>query len=343
MARSQQAKRKNKLGAKSNVQTPQPKKNAPKVKTPKSAPPPKRKKLEDELSDEDFEQMLKGVSQKEKEKIEKGLKTPKKESEDEDDVDMSGDEEDSDLDDDSLEETPKPAAKKSKPQKAATNGSAVIDKKALQTELKASAERDLRTLFVRPLPNNVTEEKMQEVCKDVIGVRLRHGKSGKFKRGAKCYGFVEFKSEKIAEKSIPELLGKEIDGVKILIVDFVGAKSKNKKPVDKKETVAEVDPLRLYISGFGHEINVEKLSQLFPDADVTVPMKKSKKKPLGFAFAQYTDEKACQKAHDATQNVELEGRTLTVLFAKKRTEPVTSPQKRPGDEDKKKRAKEKEG
>ena len=42
-----------------------------------------------------------------------------------------------------------------------------------------SAERDRKTLFIKPLPLDITEDQVKALGKEIVDVRIRIGKRGK--------------------------------------------------------------------------------------------------------------------------------------------------------------------
>jgi len=94
-------------------------------------------------------------------------------------------------------------------------------------------EDDIKKVFVKMLPPDVTETELQQLSPDIRSVQLK-SKIIKYKKGKQLikktlpFAILEFDNEKMAEKNLAKLKGKEIRTYKIE-VDFVGEKSSQEK------------------------------------------------------------------------------------------------------------------
>lgn len=144
----------------------------------------------------------------------------------------------------------------------------------------------------------------------------------------KIYAVVDFADEETTNKNIEMIKGKKVHGNEVL-VDRIGTES-----IVTFVTPAltpSSDPLKLYVTGFGREITIEQLKNMFPTAqDVTLPLNpKDNNRPIGYAFIHYTDEGVCRKAHDASQELTYQNRTLVVMYGKKTPPPGATPAPEP--------------
>jgi RNA recognition motif-containing protein len=144
------------------------------------------------------------------------------------------------------------------------------------------------------------------------------------KPGDKIYAVIDFADEETANRNLEALKGKKVGGNDI-IVDFIGSQS-----IVTFVTPAltpSSDPLKLYVTGFGREITIDQLKAMFPTSnDVTLPLNpKDNNRPIGYAFIHYTDEGVCRKAHDASQDLTYQNRTLVVMYGKKTPPPGQAP------------------
>lgn len=95
------------------------------------------------------------------------------------------------------------------------------------------------------------------------------------------FAYLEFQSEKAAEEAFKQITGKKIDDREIL-VDFVGAKSKNvPKQEPKAVDVSALDPLKLFVTCYPRDTTAEDLKAVFPTGNVEFLIHKSTSKPIG--------------------------------------------------------------
>jgi len=94
------------------------------------------------------------------------------------------------------------------------------------------------------------------------------------------YAVINFADEETATKNLELLKQKQVRGVD-LHVDFVGSQS-----IVTFVTPAltpSSDPLKLYVTGFGREVTINQLKEMFPTCDdVTLPLNpKDGNRPIG--------------------------------------------------------------
>jgi len=94
------------------------------------------------------------------------------------------------------------------------------------------------------------------------------------------YAVINFADEETATKNVEVLKAKNVHGVE-LQVDFVGAQSI--VTFVTPALTASSDPLKLYVTGFGRDITLDQLKEMFPTCnDVTLPLNpKDGNKPIG--------------------------------------------------------------
>lgn len=297
---------------------------------------------EEEDSDELETSDIKALLQKMKGKAQKA---PKNEAEDDD----SEEEEEEDSDDDSDNEengdndeiiptlseekngvamTKKDLKKLNEKEKAApkVKEKPIAKSKAVRKALHDASEalmkfkesRNDRTLFVKNIPNDATEEEVKDLCTEPDTVKMFYTKSKSTEH--KNYAYVEFKNEDLTEKNFRNLKKAKLNGVS-LVVDYVGPKSIYKPQYAiKAPSPGELDPLKLYVAGLGSETTIQEVQKLFPTAkEAIVPLRKKNVKPHGFAFALFDDPNTCRAALAEMNGHVTKGRRLTVLFGKKLT------------------------
>lgn len=194
-----------------------------------------------------------------------------------------------------------------------------------EEESDDDAERPKKTLFIKNLPTSTTEDEVKVLSPDIQEVRLEATKNTGDKKTK--YAVINFADEETANKNLEILKQKQVRGVD-LVVDFVGSQS-----IVTFVTPAltpSSDPLKLYVTGFGREITIDQLKGMFPTCDdVTLPLNpKDSNKPIGYAFIHYSDLEVCRKAHDSSQELMYQNRTLVVMYGKKAGAVVNPVQKR---------------
>jgi len=177
---------------------------------------------------------------------------------------------------------------------------------------KTALERDAKTLFVKGLPVNTQEDALKKLSDDIVAVRMRK----RIRRDPKktvIYAFVEFTSEETAEKNFKTLSETKLEG-KEIFVDYMGKKSAHKS--GKASVVRDVDPKKLYITGFPNETTELEMKQLFPKAsEVILLTRGTAKKSLGFAFAKFDDAEVCADEMKRVADKEFKGNKLVVVYA----------------------------
>lgn len=193
------------------------------------------------------------------------------------------------------------------------NNSGLTEVDAEKAE-KARVDRDLRSLFVKNLPTDIKVSQLQALSADILNVRLRM--SNKKSSKNKGYAFLEFKNEKMADKNYPLLNSKKIGDCEV-VVDFVGTKSKKSNQKTAVVSPSELDPVKLYVNGFGQSTTMQDLKKVFPTAkNIDLPLKKKTSHLLGFAFVHFADPDACKKSLSAASNKNVCGSTISVSYAK---------------------------
>jgi RNA recognition motif-containing protein len=163
------------------------------------------------------------------------------EDEDDSDLEDAGDSDDDDEDDNEdegeSEEEVKPAkvAKKETPVKKEALVAKKVEEPVVQTPRNKDA--DSRTLFVKNLPPNTTEEELKALSADITELRIKAAKkpNGKNKALGKAFQFayLEFKDDATCVANYKSLQHKKIRD-KEIVVDYVDARSAYTKKEEKK-------------------------------------------------------------------------------------------------------------
>jgi RNA recognition motif-containing protein len=163
---------------------------------------------------------------------------------------------------------------------------------------------DTRMLFVKNMPENISEEDLKKLSSDILVVR---------RKKPKCrFGYFVFANEKLAEKNYTKLQNVKC-GEKVLVVDFYGLKSKNPtKPFLRKKH--PIHPMKLYIQNMPSVEGLEDLIRFYPDAiSWTVPTNFVNKK---YALVTFASTQSARAAFDKSKSLVVGGVPVTVVFSK---------------------------
>jgi len=273
---------------------------APK-KTPQSAKAGKAKKKDIDSEEEEDEEMMMAQAKAASKK-----KTPKKaSSEGEEEEEELDEEEEFDEEEDEEEELDEDE-----------------EDEEDEEEEEEESGKPKKTLFIKNLPMSTTDVQIKALSPDIQSVRLESSK--KSGEANPKYAVIDFVDEETAAKNLELLKGTKVNGADI-IVDYVGAQS-----IVTFVTPAltpSSDPLKLYVTGFGRDITIEQLKAMFPTSkEISLPLNpKDNNKPIGYAFIHYIDEEVCRKAHDSSQELSYQNRTLVVMYGKKTSPAPATP------------------
>lgn len=286
-----------------------PKKATPKAPAaPKAArggrqkAPARGKKEEEELSDEDLDEVKEQLKTTAKKRgPAKKVQQPASE-EDEDELDEEEIDEDEEFDEEDDDE-----------EEEEDDDEEDFGDKAKGGQAK-QVSKQKQTLFIKNLPTETTPEQVKALSADITEVRMDVSQN-KSEKNPK-YAILEFSNPETAEKNLEKLRGQKVNGAEIY-VDFVGGKSL--VSFVKPQLTPSSDPLKLYVTGFGRDIIVDQLKEMFPtSSEITLPLNpKDNNRPVGYAFIHYSDEAIAKEAHDSMQDYVYQGRTLVVMYGKK--------------------------
>lgn len=233
----------------------------------------------------------------------KVVAAPVEESEDDDDEDEDDeddDEEESDIEGESADEAAESdedeeesEAEVAAPVKAAKKEAAAPAKKVKAELAPAKVEpaktemaprdktADSRTLFVKNLPENTTEEELKGLSTEITEIRIKEAKkpNGKNKALGKKFQFayLEFKDEATCVSCYKSLQHSKIRG-KELVIDYVDERSAYAKKEEKKVAEKVKDVKRIHIGGFDKTASEAELKKLFSGStEFTLPIKKDTK------------------------------------------------------------------
>uniref|UniRef100_A0A672L3R2 Nucleolin n=1 Tax=Sinocyclocheilus grahami TaxID=75366 RepID=A0A672L3R2_SINGR len=143
-----------------------------------------------------------------------------------------------------------------------------LDKaRSKENSLENKKERDSRTLFVKNLPYSITQEELQEVFDQATDIRIPMGSNG----SSRGIAYLEFKSEAIAEKTMEEAQGSDVQG-RSIIVDFTGEKSRQAAGSTSKVLV---------VNNLSFSATEEALQSVFEKA-VSIRIPQNNGRPKGY-------------------------------------------------------------
>jgi polyadenylate-binding protein len=136
------------------------------------------------------------------------------------------------------------------------------------------------------------------------------------KNESKGYGYIQFATQEAAEKAVAKVNGMMISGKKVFVGPFVTKKERIVANSTKKFT-------NVYIKNLDENYTDDKLKELFSQfghVQSAIMMSDEEGKKKGFGFVNFEDPDAAQRSVDELNNKEVDGKTVFVGRAQKRTE-----------------------
>jgi len=201
-------------------------------------------------------------------------------------------------------------------------------KKVLETTNVAIRERNLRTLFLGSLPNDVTETEIKALSNDIVFVKFPQLN----KNRKTTYAFVEFKNEAKAEENFQILQKKKLRGETLLHVDYTGEKSQ-KRNQSASRAPQSVNLRKLFVTSLPLNVTMADIGSLFPGScDVHF----NNSKEYRTAAITYPNEKLAAQELEVARGSKISGMPITVMYShggprkiKKRNRKGQSSQQRP--------------
>lgn len=132
------------------------------------------------------------------------------------------------------------------------------------------------------------------------------------------YGFVHFETEEAANNAILKVNGMLLNGRKVFVGRFVPRKEREKLLGEKARRFMNV-----YIKNFGDDLDDDKLKDMFEKYGKITSAKvmtDDMGKPKGFGFVGFEDPENAEKAVEELNGKEVNGKTLYVGRAQKKSE-----------------------
>jgi len=172
---------------------------------------------------------------------------------------------------------------------------------ALQSEIEERRrERDRRSLFIKNMPRNTTDEEIKALSPDIIHVNRKSS-------GAR-WCWISFANEQVCSKN-HEKLKKAKMGANELSVDYCGEKSQGGQKGNLTDN--RVDALRLYVGNMPKQTKVDELKSLFPTSKAVVH-----RSDRTFAFVVFDSPETARKAFEGSKNLKVNGQSVVVAYAR---------------------------
>lgn len=204
----------------------------------------------------------------------------------------------------------------------------------IKTDAKeaSTSNQPRRTLFVRSLPASATTESLEEYFSQSYVIKHATVVSDPQTKQSKGYGFVTFADLEDAQSALEELNGSEFDGKKIR-VDYAQPRHREideklgksvpsaaalKSKQEREEQRAQNQPPKLIVRNLPWSIKEpDDLAVLFRSFGKVkhAALPKRGNKLAGFGFIILRGKKNAEKALQAVNGKEVDGRTLAVDWA----------------------------
>lgn len=137
-------------------------------------------------------------------------------------------------------------------------------------------------------------------------------------QGSKGYGFVHFETEEAARQAIEKVNGMLLNGKKVYVGRFIPRKERIIMMGDKMKRFNNV-----YVKNFADELDDDKLRELFGEYGKIISAKVmvgEDGKSRGFGFVSFEEPEGAERAVDAINGREVNGRIIYCGRAQKRAE-----------------------
>lgn len=177
-------------------------------------------------------------------------------------------------------------------------------------------------VFVGGLSWDTTDSSLEEFFATVGQVTSARVVTDRNSGRSKGFGFVEFATDESAQDAVERLNGQELDGRNIK-VDLATQNDQNrgakKDRFEKRERTPAAKSEKLFIGGLSWDTTSESLNDAFAQygevVEARVVNDKMTGRSRGFGFVTYTNADDAEKAKDALNGQDLDGRAIRVDFA----------------------------
>ncbi|KAI5712903.1 hypothetical protein M8J76_010508 [Diaphorina citri] len=171
-------------------------------------------------------------------------------------------------------------------------------------------------VFIKNLDKSIDNKAMYDTFSafgSILSCKVAQDEQG----NSKGYGFVHFETEEAANKSIEKVNGMLLNSKIVFVGKFIPRKEREKELGEKAKLFTNV-----YIKNFGEDFNDEKLKEMFePYGTITsYRVMNNDGKSRGFGFVAYESPEFAEKAVQAWNGKEVDGKILYVGRAQKKAE-----------------------
>lgn len=176
-------------------------------------------------------------------------------------------------------------------------------------------------IFIKNLDKSIDNKVMYDTFStfgNILSCKVAQDEEGK----SRGYGFVHFETEEAANNAIQKVNGMLLNDKQVFVGRFVPRKEREKQMGERAKKFTNV-----FVKNFGDEIqDDEKLREMFKEFGEIASAKVAKdeggdaSKPKGFGFVAFETAEAAEKAVDAMNGKEINGRQLYVGRAQKKAE-----------------------
>lgn len=135
---------------------------------------------------------------------------------------------------------------------------------------------------------------------------------------SKGYGYVHFETRDAADQAIAKVNGMLLNGIKVYVGHHISRKERRSKLEEMKAQFTNI-----FVKNLDEAVSEEKLKksfEAFGEIQSCFIQRDEQGKSRGFGFINFVDHESAQKAVDAMNNAEYEGRTIFVGRAQKKSE-----------------------
>lgn len=176
-------------------------------------------------------------------------------------------------------------------------------------------------IFIKNLDKSIDNKVMYDTFStfgNILSCKVAQDEEGK----SRGYGFVHFETEEAANNAIAKVNGMLLNDKQVFVGRFVPRKEREKQMGERAKKFTNV-----FVKNFGDEFqDDEKLKEMFKEFGDIVSAKVARDdgsdatKSKGFGFVAFETAEAAEKAVDALNGKEINGRQLYVGRAQKKAE-----------------------
>ncbi|KAG8189297.1 hypothetical protein JTE90_019057 [Oedothorax gibbosus] len=177
----------------------------------------------------------------------------------------------------------------------------------------------LGNVFIKNLDKTIDNKAMYDTFSafgNILSCKVATDESS----SSRGYGFVHFETEEAANNAILKVNGMLLNGRKVFVGRFVPRTEREKLMGEKARRFMNV-----FIKNFGEDLDDDSLKELFEKYGTITSAKvmtDETGKSKGFGFVSFEDPESAEKAVQALNNSEFNGKTLFVGRAQKKSERV---------------------